>query len=128
MSTDYVHIISHFFTILAILFRQVVSTKFQRFRIVYLCTMGCRLTTLLLFLILHRSISFCFYRYENCFLLIPVWPQSFSNSPPPVPRCRSTDDRNQLQMIYRYNRFQSRIDSPSIYIYIICHLVRVYYP
>jgi hypothetical protein len=47
-------------TILTIKYRQIVSTKFQRFKIVYLCTVGCRLTTLLLFLIVYWSISFYF--------------------------------------------------------------------
>jgi len=43
-----------------ILFREVVSTKFHRFKIVNLCTTGCRLTMPLLVFIVYLSISFCF--------------------------------------------------------------------
>lgn len=41
--------------------RQEVSTKFQWFKIVYLCTMGSRLKMLILFLMVYPSMSlFCF--------------------------------------------------------------------
>jgi hypothetical protein len=63
-----------------ILFRHVVPTKFQRFKIVYLCTMGCRLMTLLLFLIVHLSII--------CFIILKIslCSSQFGCSPFKIPR------------------------------------------
>ena len=78
VSTDYVHIIV---TVLTIWHRQIVWTKFQRFKIVYLCTIGCTLTTILLFFIVYRSISFC------CIVTkIGLCPCRFDCSPFKIPR------------------------------------------
>jgi hypothetical protein len=67
-------------TIFTILYRQV-STKFQRFKIVHLCIVGCRLTKLIPFLIVYQSISFCFIVTK-----IGIFSCRFGRKPFKIPR------------------------------------------
>jgi hypothetical protein len=122
VSTEYIHIIV---TILTILLRQVLSTKFQRFKNVNLCTMGYRLTTLLLLVIVYRSISFCFFVTKIAFCSC-----LFGRTPFKIPRRLFLGAAAQITgSSYRW--FPDIIDFSQGFTLKICmirYLARVRYP
>ena len=95
---------------LKIMCRQAVSTKFQRFKIIYLCTMGCRLKTLLLILMVYPWMSlFCFIATKIALGSCPFRRCSFK-----IPRRMFHSSAARIRgSSFRYNEFLSGI-SPNM--------------
>jgi hypothetical protein len=72
--------------------------------------MGCRLTTLMLFLIMYLSISFCFIVTK-----IALCSCQFGRSPFQIPRRLFIGAAARISIISRCHRFQSGIDPPNMY-------------